>query len=70
MGEPGAGHPQFLYFLYRLHEAKMRDMFFMPQGVQYDPLAAPDLFLFGVFDTVGIGDIGKVAKAKAKDGHF
>src|SRR5258708_5828199 len=45
-------------------------MFFMPQGVQYDLFAAPDLFLFFLVDTIGIGNIGELPKAEAQHGHF
>ena len=64
MGEPGLRDAEFLYFRDGFEEGKMREMFFMPQGIEDDLPAAADLLLFGIVDPVGVGDIGKIPKAK------
>ena len=70
MGKPGLGDAELLYFGDGFLQGKMGNMFFLPQCVEDDLFAAPDLLLFAVVDPVGIGDIGKIAEAEAQDGHI
>src|SRR5579859_7138878 len=70
MGEPGPWDTQLPNFLDRFGKREMRKMFFMPQRVENDLFAAPDLFAFGLVDAAGVGDIGEVAKTKTEDGHL
>ena len=70
MGKPGAGYAQLLHFFYGFGQIEMGYMFLMAQCVQYDLFAAPDLFLFALFDPVGVGDIGKIPEPEAQYRHF
>src|SRR5882757_10224574 len=70
MREPGLRNTQLPDLLDGLGQRKMGKVFFMPEGVEYHLLAAPDLLAFTLFDAVGIRDIREVAKAETEDRHL
>src|SRR5580692_4280431 len=70
MGEPGLGDPKLFYFGKRFPEGEMREMSFMTKGIEDNLAAAPDLLFLVIIDPVGIGDIGEIADAETKNGHF
>jgi hypothetical protein len=48
----------------------MREMFLMPERIEDDLPAAPDLLLLALIDPVGVGYISKVPDPKTKHGHL
>src|SRR5579863_3248388 len=70
MGEPRLGYAEFLYLCDRFPEGKMRKMFLMPQGIEDDLAAAPDLLLLFLIDPVGVGYISEVADPKTEYRHL
>src|SRR5580700_1664713 len=70
MGEPRFGYTEFFYLGNRFPEGKMRKMFLMPQGIEDDLPATPDLLLLTLIDPVGVGYISKVADPKTENRHL
>ncbi len=66
MGEITNRHPELLHHIHGLTQGEMRDMLLFPQGIQDQYLRTTDLILLLLLDPVGIGDIGKIAKAEAQ----
>src|ERR1700761_7969461 len=70
MRKPGLRDLQKADLVDSLTEREMAHVLFVTQRIENDLLAAADLFPLGIFDTIGVRDIGKITEAETQHGHL
>src|SRR6516164_6843771 len=70
MGKICSWNTQLLHQQDCFFETIMRNMLFISQCIHNYDLATPDLFFFGILNTVGICYVSKLTKTKTEDRHF